>query len=270
MRIHHLNCGSLVTPVGKMLKRHFSASAIACHCLLVETNDGLLLVDTGFGANTIEDPDAQLGRKFVKIGRPRLSLEETALHQVRSLGFSRDDVRHIIPTHLDVDHAAGLSDFPDASVHVLRDELIDAMARPGLVARERYRQAQWAHDPHWVTYDSTGESWQGFDNVRQLHGLPPEVLLVPLPGHTNGQCGVALRREEDWLLHAGDAYWIRGQLDPAHPLPTSVGFLHRSLAMNRQQQASTLDRLRDLVCNEGSEVRVISAHDPREWKDASR
>ena len=36
-------------------------------------------------------------------------------------GFRREDVRHILVTHLDFDHAGGLPDFPDAVVHVQRD-----------------------------------------------------------------------------------------------------------------------------------------------------
>ena len=48
---------------------------------------------------------------------PRL-IEETAIYQVEKLGFSRNDVRHIILTHLHNDHAGGLRDFPHAKVHV--------------------------------------------------------------------------------------------------------------------------------------------------------
>ena len=32
----------------------------------------------------------------------------------------------------------------------------------------------------------------GFDGVRQLEGLPPEILMVPMPGHTWGHAGVAV------------------------------------------------------------------------------
>ena len=39
-----------------------------------------------------------------------------------NLGFSPDDVRHIVLTHLDFDHAGGIEDFPNARVHVLARE----------------------------------------------------------------------------------------------------------------------------------------------------
>lgn len=50
-RVHHLNCVSSC-PLGGALMDGRTASLrgrLACHCLLVETGDGLVLVDTGFG-----------------------------------------------------------------------------------------------------------------------------------------------------------------------------------------------------------------------------
>jgi glyoxylase-like metal-dependent hydrolase (beta-lactamase superfamily II) len=44
------------------------------------------------------------------------------LEQVKQLGFSPRDVRHIVLTHLDSDHAGGLENFPEAHVHVLEAE----------------------------------------------------------------------------------------------------------------------------------------------------
>ena len=38
------------------------------------------------------------------------------------------------------------------------------------------------------------------------------MLLVPLPGHTLGHTGVALRRGDRWLLHCGDAYFHRDEV----------------------------------------------------------
>lgn len=57
-----------------------------------------------------------------------LSEDETAIRQVERLGYTADDVRHIILTHLDIDHSGGLSDFPAAQVHVLQAEIDAAFA----------------------------------------------------------------------------------------------------------------------------------------------
>src|SRR5690606_14297750 len=121
-------------------------------------------------------------------------------------GFKAADVRHILLTHLDFDHAGGIEDFPQARVHVMVDELVAATRRRTPVDRGRYRPRQWNEDVAWRSYSGGGEPWFGFAAVRDLEGLPPEILMIPLVGHTRGHCGVAVRTAEGWLLHAGDAY----------------------------------------------------------------
>lgn len=109
LRVHHLNCGTLCPHGGKLIGTPggwLSPGKMVCHCLLVETRAGLVLVDTGMGTGDIDNP-AQLGRPFVALTRPRLEHQETALAQIRVLGYSAADVRHIVVTHLDLDHAGG-------------------------------------------------------------------------------------------------------------------------------------------------------------------
>lgn len=59
-------------------------------------------------------------------------------------------------------------------------------------SRTDLRPGQWAHGPRWVPHGVEGERWQGFEAVRVLPGLGAEVLLVPLVGHSEGHCGVAI------------------------------------------------------------------------------
>jgi hypothetical protein len=48
----------------------------------------------------------------------------------------------------------------------------------------RYRRLQWDDNVRFRTYEPRAEPWYGFPSVRNLAGLPPEILLVPLIGHT--------------------------------------------------------------------------------------
>jgi glyoxylase-like metal-dependent hydrolase (beta-lactamase superfamily II) len=61
------------------------------------------------------------------------------------LGFSPRDVRHIVLTHLDFDHAGGLDDFPWAMVHLLRRERDHALKQRTWLDRQRFRPQQWHH-----------------------------------------------------------------------------------------------------------------------------
>ena len=239
-------------------------ATLVCHCLLIETDAGLVLVDTGIGLEDIRDPRRRLGA-IRGLLRAKLDPEETAAHQVERLGFARDDVRHIVLTHLDLDHAGGLSDFPRARVHVMRTERQLAMDRK-LHDKIRYRPAQWEHGPDWRLYDvGDGEPWLGFEAVRDLDGLPPEILLVPLYGHTLGHAGVAVDTRDGWLLHCGDAYFFHGEMDPDRPWCTP-GLTMFQVAAQRDGTLRKWNqrRLRSLVREHGHEVQVFSAHDQRE------
>lgn len=54
--------------------------------------------------------------------------------------------------------------------------------------------------------------------MRELAGVPPEILLVPLAGHTLGHAGIALERTGgSWILQAGDAYFYHAEMDLQRP-----------------------------------------------------
>lgn len=266
MRVHHLNCGTLCPYSERLIHGAgslFRPGKLVCHCLLIETEAGLVLVDTGFGLEDIADARSRLGSAFVTVTRPRLLAEETAAHQVERLGFRRDDVRHIILTHLDLDHAGGIADFPNATVHLHAPEHAAAMA-PTPRERQRYRAAQWAHGPRWALHEPAGEPWLGFECARDLPGLPPEILLVPLLGHTRGHAGIAVDVGGSWLLHAGDAYFHRAEIHPEDgACPASLRGFQALVQVDKVKRLHNQERLRELAREHG-EVRITCAHDPVE------
>jgi glyoxylase-like metal-dependent hydrolase (beta-lactamase superfamily II) len=264
VRIHHLNCGSLCPRGGKLFGGAggpLSPAPMCCHCLLVESDDGLILVDSGLGVEDVNEP-RRLGFLFNALVRPRLDVAETALRQVADLGYRPSDVRHIVPTHLDLDHAGGLSDFPDAAVHVFVAELRAASHRSSLSERNRYRPVQLASVKKWDAIEEEGESWFGFSAVRAIPGTRDEVLLVPLPGHTRGHCGVAVRRASDWLLHCGDAYFHRSEVEPQFgAAPKGVRFFESLVDVDGAQRRANQVRLQDLARAAAGEVKLICSHD---------
>jgi glyoxylase-like metal-dependent hydrolase (beta-lactamase superfamily II) len=267
MRIHHLNCGCMC-PVGGRLWDGVSrgpTAQLVCHCLLVETDaSGLVLVDTGFGSRDVEDPYGRLSPLFIHMNRIRLEHRYTALAEVTSRGFSPRDVRHIVLTHLDFDHAGGLEDFPEATVHVLQPEAEAAERRDGFIRRRRYRPEQWDEVGHWSFYDRGGERWFGFDAVRGLAGLPPEILMIPLPGHSAGHAGVAIDTPDGWLLNAGDAYFYRREMDAEPTCTPGLAAYQRLMEEDRPTRLYNQERLRALANSRRSNVRIFCSHDPVE------
>ncbi len=263
-KVHHLGCGTMCPHGRKLINGEgglFEKARLICHCLLVEGADGLVLIDTGFGLDDMRNT-RQLGLIFDTLFDPQARESETAIEQVRALGFEPSDVRHIVVTHLDVDHAGGLPDFPDADVHVLGREL-DAALHPSLRERERYVQAHWAHGPKWVRHEPEGEQWLGFESVRVVPGADDELLLVPLYGHTRGHCGVAVKRADGrWLLHCGDAFFNRGEVEtPASCPPALRAYANIGSVENAVRKQNT-ERLRELAARSGEQVELLCAHDP--------
>jgi len=271
MRIHHLNCGTCC-PVGGRLFDGTTDGVFArlvCHCLLIETDAGLVLVDTGFGRKDVDHPHRRLAVFFLKLNNIQLRSDETALAQVRGLGFDPADVRHVVVTHLDFDHAGGLEDFPNATVHLTAREKEVADARQGgaFVGSRRYRPAQWDRVSNWALYPfGGGERWFGFDAVRDLAGLPPEILLVPLAGHTWGHAGVAVREDDgNWLLYASDAYFFRGEVgSDADVCPPGLRGYQRLMEVDRAARLDNQARLRRLSLDR-TDVRIFCAHDAAEF-----
>lgn len=267
MRIHHLSCGSMCPRGGRLLGGEGGPTAkheIICHCLLIECSDGLVLVDSGFGSGDVRDP-SQLGWLPLSTLHPRLRQEETAIAQIEALGFAAADVRHVVATHLDIDHAGGLPDFPDAEVHLLAAEK-EAALHPPLRERTRYPKEHLQHGPRWAEHDSGagGERWFGFESLRILPGLDVEVALIPLIGHSLGHAGVAVNTGEGWLLHCGDAYFSPSQLETPPSCPPLLRAFQRLVAADHRARVANTERLRELAANHSDEVSLFSAHDRHE------
>ena len=171
--------------------------------ILLETRQGLTLVDTGLGLHDHLAPD-----RYMKLMRKLMGWhrnpEATAARQLLQLGIPPAAVKHIILSHAHFDHAGGLPDFPNAQVH-LRQRELDAIHHPRrFLDLVGHHPVDFAHAPDWCTYGDQGKDWHGFRAIP----LPftPRIYLVELFGHTNGHCGVLIEKgNSQWLLYTGDA-----------------------------------------------------------------
>lgn len=250
MKVHHLNCGTMDSP----------GAPTVCHVLLVETDNGLVLVDSGYGLADCADHRRIGPTRHVL--RPRFDPEETAARHVERLGFRRGDVQHIVVTHFDFDHIGGIADFPDADVHVTSAELDGAMRSPTRKERFRFRPVQWSHGPRLVEHDPDGERWRGFAAARELDAIAPGLVLISLPGHTRGHACVAVDAGERWVLHCGDSFYYRGTVDRTTPVPAVVRFTEPIMALDRKKVRENHSRLAELYARREPDLFIVSAHDP--------
>jgi len=252
MVIHHLNCGTL--------KAAFIHLDSIVYCLLVETSSGLVLIDTGFGSQDYSAPSLKMRFFLHYMGVPR-NPDETALFQVKALGYDVKDVRHIIQTHLHVDHTGGLVDFPWADIHVFKPEYLGAN-RPKGAMEFAYVKTHWAHDPKWVFHEKPLVDWFGFESIPVLKTPEVDFLLIPLPGHTRGHCGVAIGKPGNWLLHCGDAASPFHRDTDLHNRGESAHLMNFFTArFTNLAIGSHVPQLRGLLRDHGAEVGAISSHD---------
>jgi glyoxylase-like metal-dependent hydrolase (beta-lactamase superfamily II) len=110
-----------------------------------------------------------------------------------------------------------------------------------------------------------GEQWFGFQAVRALSADLPEVLLVPLLGHSRGHCGVAIRSDDGWRLHAGDAYFFHAELDSAsQKRPFGLDLFQKFMQIDRGARLENQRKLQTLKKSQEGQVRIFCAHDPTE------
>jgi glyoxylase-like metal-dependent hydrolase (beta-lactamase superfamily II) len=211
--------------------------------MLVETDKGPVLVDTGLGLHDYSNPTWMV-RFFSLALRVHADPENTAVRQLARLGYPPEAVRHIVMTHLHFDHAGGLPDFPHAQVHVHRREY-EAMRHPRAWIELAYDRSDFGHQPRWVLYDQPDAEWLGLEAIR----LPfsTEMYLVPLFGHTRGHSGVAIRERNGWLFHCADA------------LPTNAEFNLTPQWLNRLVLGPHVPRLQSWA-SAHPEVRLLAGH----------
>ncbi|MBV7533718.1 MBL fold metallo-hydrolase [Chitinophaga sp. sic0106] len=247
VKIHHLNCLDLQSPIG--------GSAIG-HCLLLETEHKLVLIDTGIGLLDTLQPAIRIGQDYIDRIGYRFNEALTAFRQLEQLGLPTDSVTDCIISHLDNDHIGGLADFPDAAVHISTEEYENFKA-----GNPRYLQTPLAHHPNIITYGPSSEKWYGFEARKINIDIAWDIFLVPLFGHTNGHCGVAIHADDHWIFYVGDAYYLRAELnDPHHPIHQMT----KMNADNDELRVNNLNKIRELVQREPGIV-VYGYHDEEEY-----
>jgi glyoxylase-like metal-dependent hydrolase (beta-lactamase superfamily II) len=221
-------------------------------CLLVDTNQGPVLVDTGLGLHDYLSPSRKVRLFRLDFGS-RQDPDTTAVRQISRLGIAPEAVKHVVMTHLHFDHAGGLPDFPHAQVHVHRREH-DAMNHPSTWLELAYDKNDFSHGPSWVLYDTSDVDWLGFEAIH----LPfdPEMYLVPLFGHTRGHCGVAVKDGSGWVFNCADA------------LPTNAEFDLTPGWLNRLVIGDHVPHLKAWAASH-PEVRVLAGHMWKTYFDAN-
>ena len=82
-------------------------------------------------------------------------------------------------------------------------------------------------------------------------------MIVALPGHTPGHLGIALKSQNQWLLHAGDSYYNQSVITHKKNDFKLLAFFEKMAHMDYQTAQDTLQRIQNLP----SEIKTVCSHD---------
>ena len=208
---------------------------LGMRCLLIEHEDGLVLLDTGLGnKETVKFHDIYGVANAGRDGR-------TALEDgLRAVGYSPEDVRLVINTHLHFDHAGGnswraptgalLPTFPNAR-HVVQRGEVDYATHANERTAASYFPANW-------------EPVAAAGRLELLEGdreIVSGISVRCTPGHTPWHQSVLLRSGGEVACYLGD-------LIPTHhhlPLPWIMGYDVEPLVTLESKRSLLAEALRD-------------------------
>jgi N-acyl homoserine lactone hydrolase len=181
---------------------------------VVDHPDGVIVVDTGQGAHLLDAARSLHPYHRWEVAF-RLEREEEIGPQLRALGIGARDVKHVVLTHLHVDHDGGLAHFPQTKILVSRGELATARGWKGRL--RGYLPQRW---PTWfdpVPLDLARDPYGPFSASTRLTAAG-DVVAVATPGHTPNHVSVVVEDQGTTYFLAGDASYdqrlmLAGRID---------------------------------------------------------
>ena len=216
---------------------------------LIEHPEGPIVVDTGETA-LVNDPGYfPRWHPYFKLGlKECVQPEEEIGPGLNALGFSPDNIRWVIMTHLHTDHAGGLAHFPKSEILVYRSEFENAS---GFMGKARgFLPHRWPSLFSPRLFELDEEAFGPFPQSLRVTEAG-DVTIIATHGHTKGHVSVVLEHGPLSVFFAGDtsyaqALMLEGAIDGVAP--------------DERVARETLDRIREFTRQQP--VVYLPSHDP--------
>lgn len=225
---------------------------------LIEHPKGKLLVDCGWHRDMSPDGEFDKNAQIQSLGSRALYLVNQGKvekgqaidEQLLELGIMPSDLDFVILSHLDCDHANGVS-LVKAAKHILvSGEGLSAVNKKGRKNRIRYNSKWWEgcrlESIEWN--DAEGP----FGKACDLFG-DGSVKIIGIPGHSEGLCAVKVKNSEGKyvLLYSDGGYATRSWKE----------MITSGVSTDKEQQLKSLEWIREESMNENC-LESIANHDP--------
>jgi N-acyl homoserine lactone hydrolase len=208
---------------------------------LIQTDDGSnVLVDTGFSRETVG------AYKQPGYSGMRVDEQDYVTGQLALIGLQPQDIRYLVCTHLDPDHAGGHDEFPDAELVIQREHY--EAARAEVHPRFGMTRAHW-DDPRLRYRLVDGDT-----------ELLPGIELIEASGHVPGLQAVLVRLPQTGpVLLAIDA--MPRNVTRFTPETRPIG----PFDMDEAGVRASTRKLLDLAQREGATL-IVYGHDAEQWQ----
>lgn len=231
---------------------------------MIEDQGKVILVDTGLHPQMLKSNlGSQIYNKTLGV---KTSAESTLKVQIEKLDMNLEKVSDVILTHLHPDHTAGLVEFPNARVHLSKTEwdYVGQLAEDSYY-KKHFDNSHWKHTEKFIFHQKFDSNWFGF-KAERLEFLSHEAYLILLPGHTGGgHCGVAIKFQDQWIFHVGDAYFLTDDLNEnlkdRHILSEVI---QASISPNSVLRLKTAKKIAELKKELKTKLILISAHEEQD------
>jgi glyoxylase-like metal-dependent hydrolase (beta-lactamase superfamily II) len=179
---------------------HLNRIPMQLRCLVIESRDGLILVDTGYGDKLPAKQREQLA----------LGGERRLIGELEQLGFRPEDVDLVVDTHLHADHCGGntrydedgkvVPAFPRATYMIQRLELADAC-----FPNERTRGTYFPENYEVLGDPCGGQSGERLQVLNGDTQIAREVRTLTTPGHTRAHQSIVVESEGQSAIFLADA-----------------------------------------------------------------
>jgi len=220
MKIHVLRCGYIriaksllhaggLKGAGKALVASGrSRVTLPVSSYVIEHKTGLYLVDTGIcreispeGVYDRKAAEKVLGRHLTALYRPYVPAGMAVNEQLADMGIKLSDIKAVLITNFDIDHVAGMRHVQDAGLIVVPEE-----------------EAYWSVRTKYAIRQNRS-LWEPYDHERMFyrgHRIGPvnkaiditgdrSLMMVSLPGYTDGQAGIVAYDGKRYVVIASDA-----------------------------------------------------------------
>jgi len=224
MKIHAIQTGTVLIKknqvVGKgsgalrlvnvLFGRDWVQPPVPIYAWVIEHEEGVIVVDTGETARTAEAGYFPRWQPYYNLAvRFQVKPEDEVGAQLKQMGIKSKDVTKVILTHMHTDHAGGLHDFPDSTIHVNMPEYKRTRGFQGQIdGYPAQRFPKWLA-PQPIEFD--GGDFGAFEKSWNVT-TKGDVKVLPTPGHTPAHVSVIVTLEDINYFLAGDTSYTEENL----------------------------------------------------------